>query len=61
MWYYYNNLQGNYGCNGGWMDYAFNYAQSQSLDIESCYPYKAQVFWLNKIINCNDGVDEVYL
>jgi len=38
---------GNQGCNGGWMNNAFNYVasitkQSQFLDTESCYPYTAK-------------------
>lgn len=33
--------QGNQGCNGGLMDYAFTYAQSNNMTTEANYPYKA--------------------
>lgn len=29
------------GCNGGWMDQAFSYANIQALETEDQYPYKA--------------------
>jgi C1A family cysteine protease len=32
-------LQGNLGCNGGWYYYAWNYAVSHPLMLESAYPY----------------------
>jgi C1A family cysteine protease len=32
--------QGNAGCNGGWMDSAFQYAERTGVETESAYPYK---------------------
>ena len=32
--------QGNEGCNGGLMDYAFTYAEQTAMDTEDSYPYK---------------------
>lgn len=32
--------QGNSGCNGGWMDQAFVYAERTGLETENNYPYK---------------------
>ena len=32
--------QGNEGCNGGLMDYAFTYAETAKIETESDYPYK---------------------
>ena len=34
-----STAQGNMGCNGGLMDYAFEYAEKTALDLESQYPY----------------------
>lgn len=36
-----SGAQGNHGCNGGWMDYAFNYIQASGIVAESDYAYTA--------------------
>jgi cathepsin L len=33
--------QGNMGCNGGWMDQAFKYAETSAIETEDTYPYRA--------------------
>jgi cathepsin L len=33
---------GNQGCNGGWMDNAFKYAEKSPLELETDYPYTAR-------------------
>ena len=37
-----SKTQGNMGCNGGLMDYAFTYAESTAMDTEEQYPYKGR-------------------
>jgi len=49
----------NQGCNGGWMDNAFEYAESHSLCTEQEYPYKARDDKCqldNEDFTCTDGV-----
>jgi len=33
--------QGNQGCGGGWMDWAFEYVKIKGIETEDCYPYTA--------------------
>ena len=37
-----STTQGNMGCNGGLMDYAFTYAETNMMETEEQYPYKAK-------------------
>lgn len=34
--------EGNHGCQGGLMDYAFKYAEKTMMELESDYPYKGK-------------------
>lgn len=34
--------EGNMGCNGGWMDWAFKYIESAAIETEADYPYTAR-------------------
>lgn len=36
-----SQAQGNAGCNGGWMDSAFQYVQQTKIETEADYPYEA--------------------
>merc|ERR1711904_222097 len=37
-----SKAEGNMGCNGGLMDYAFKYAEGTAMETESQYPYKGR-------------------
>ena len=37
-----SKTQGNMGCNGGLMDYAFTYAETNMMETEAQYPYKGR-------------------
>jgi C1A family cysteine protease len=37
-----STTQGNMGCNGGLMDYAFTYAETTPIETEAQYPYKGR-------------------
>jgi len=37
-----SKTQGNMGCNGGLMDYAFTYAETNMMETEEQYPYKGR-------------------
>ena len=40
---------GNYGCNGGWPDSAYDYIiAKKGISSSTNYPYKARVYKLNK-------------
>lgn len=54
---------GNHGCNGGWMDYAFEYIKSKGSELESVYPYTARdgscKFNAQKVITKDTGYVDV--
>jgi len=37
-----SKAEGNMGCNGGLMDYAFTFAEKTAMDTEASYPYKGR-------------------
>ncbi|KAK7486624.1 hypothetical protein BaRGS_00022149 [Batillaria attramentaria] len=46
---------GNKGCNGGWMDYAFQYIASiGGIEAESAYPYTASPWVVAGVSGCRD-------
>merc|ERR1719163_2386693 len=45
---------GNNGCNGGLMDHAFKYAETNKMELESDYTYKARTMTCK--YNLNKGV-----
>ena len=50
-----STAQGNMGCNGGWMDWAFTYAETTAMDTEAAYPYTA----MDGTCNVQPGVAKV--
>merc|ERR1712159_376890 len=48
---------GNFGCNGGMMDMAFDYAKQAALCTEESYPYSASDDSACQAASCDSGLE----